>query len=643
MACSETDLVELARTDLEAFGELVTRYRGCIIRQCRSRVSDAHIAEDLAQETFIRAYLKLDQLREPSFFAGWLRKIASNVCNEYVRGPARLECVWDAPPEQQSTDAVDRLDSDARLDVLPRAMRECVELYYGGQLSYAEIADVLGVSQATVRNRLHRAKAMLRKGMPELEKRTFTDRVMDRLRALESGDAVERARAASDLRGSLDKDDRYQFILDILRGVGEPWMWDLHGAIRGSKKHRSAEMRDALLAIVLGSDEEGARIMAAGALVAQKDPTVIGHLKRVLENPREDRDVIAGVKSTIAQLAKMELPPPPNFESFRLRRDVEDAAKDKSARLELMKKLIAALDDDSATVRNEAVKALGKLGDRRAAPALAKRFKDPVFGIREAAVIALGELGGKTAGQALARVLDDDPSLWRAASSAISTGRPPGVVPAVLRAIARWDTSGVHYTVVHFLLLCLRGIATADDLDAIREAMLGLMRDRPFLSSIWAEILAHAADGRHLAELEEALRVLGERRSPEADQVVEALWRIGGQEAIDVLKKHFLTYGNHKAGGYLVSLGKPGLETLKEALRSDNQAARVGVYWTIRIEGGAELIRESGDQEAADLLRAAAEAETTYAKMHAKAAVYRLDKPRMWDKVAEARRAQRKQ
>ena len=57
---SETELVERARTDLEAFGELIERYRGSICRQCFSRVGDRDYAEDLAQETFVRAYLKLE-------------------------------------------------------------------------------------------------------------------------------------------------------------------------------------------------------------------------------------------------------------------------------------------------------------------------------------------------------------------------------------------------------------------------------------------------------------------------------------------------------------------------------------------------------------------------------------------------------
>ncbi len=55
-AHSETELVERAASDLDAFGELVERYRGSIQRQCYSSLRDRDYAEDLAQETFVRAY-----------------------------------------------------------------------------------------------------------------------------------------------------------------------------------------------------------------------------------------------------------------------------------------------------------------------------------------------------------------------------------------------------------------------------------------------------------------------------------------------------------------------------------------------------------------------------------------------------------
>jgi len=167
-ACSEVELVERAASDLETFGELVERYRGSVCRQCFSFVRDRHHAEDLAQETFVRAYLKLDQLREPMFFANWLRKIASNVCREFVRRPARLEQTWETIPEEPVEPDVSFDGLGERLSGLPEETRLCAELFYGEQLSYSEIAEVMGISAAAVRNRLHRAKAMLREEMADL-------------------------------------------------------------------------------------------------------------------------------------------------------------------------------------------------------------------------------------------------------------------------------------------------------------------------------------------------------------------------------------------------------------------------------------------------------------------------------------------
>ena len=66
--------------DIEAFGSLVARHERLIVSICRSMLGDEHDALDAAQDTFVRAYLSLGQLRDASRLRGWLRRIARSVC-----------------------------------------------------------------------------------------------------------------------------------------------------------------------------------------------------------------------------------------------------------------------------------------------------------------------------------------------------------------------------------------------------------------------------------------------------------------------------------------------------------------------------------------------------------------------------------
>lgn len=73
--------------DPDAFGDPVRRYHAFIYRLCYRMTGGAADAEDLAQETFVEAYLKLGQLRDPERFGGWMRTLALNLCRVGYRAP----------------------------------------------------------------------------------------------------------------------------------------------------------------------------------------------------------------------------------------------------------------------------------------------------------------------------------------------------------------------------------------------------------------------------------------------------------------------------------------------------------------------------------------------------------------------------
>ena len=69
----------------ERYGELVTRYKSLVTTYCYSRVNQRELAEDLAQETFVRAFIALSHLKKPAAFSAWLLSIAHNVCIDHLR------------------------------------------------------------------------------------------------------------------------------------------------------------------------------------------------------------------------------------------------------------------------------------------------------------------------------------------------------------------------------------------------------------------------------------------------------------------------------------------------------------------------------------------------------------------------------
>lgn len=163
--------------DSEACRRLVAKYWRLLIAWVRPRIESGLDAEDIVQETFIRAFRGIGALKNPSRFAGWLLKIARNRTVDYKRkrrefqsldklseegdGPLQLT----APPVDLG-EKIDRGEEyDAILeavDNLPEKYRIVVMLRYFEGLSGSEIALILDEPAGTVRNRLFRAHEKIR-------------------------------------------------------------------------------------------------------------------------------------------------------------------------------------------------------------------------------------------------------------------------------------------------------------------------------------------------------------------------------------------------------------------------------------------------------------------------------------------------
>lgn len=167
--------------DRSAFGELAERYQRQVAALCFAMIRDREKARDLAQEAFLEAYDALRSLREPGRFGAWLAGIARRRCIYAIRRERRAARALAAKAEQPQRQPLGpdgelaRSDEEARLlaalGALGRRYREVLVLRHFEDKSYAEIAELLELSVATVEKRLTRARAKLREALTDKSER----------------------------------------------------------------------------------------------------------------------------------------------------------------------------------------------------------------------------------------------------------------------------------------------------------------------------------------------------------------------------------------------------------------------------------------------------------------------------------------
>jgi RNA polymerase sigma-70 factor (ECF subfamily) len=152
----------------DAFGELVTRYQTSVFNVCYRLLHERGEAEDLAQETFMRAYDRLDTFDLDREFGPWIRRIAANLCLNYLearKATAPFDEERDADDSQRPERQVEGQERSAQiraaLAALPPHYRVVVELRHYQELSYEEIAAELSIPLSDVKSHLFRARKLL--------------------------------------------------------------------------------------------------------------------------------------------------------------------------------------------------------------------------------------------------------------------------------------------------------------------------------------------------------------------------------------------------------------------------------------------------------------------------------------------------
>jgi len=167
--------------DVASFGIIVERYWDMSAAFALSKINNVVDAEDIAQESFIKAYSQLHRLQNPAHFAGWLCKITAQQCVNHIRknSPKRTALSYGSYDGDLSAQAAmyksnpglnDEQVHFVRKTVsrLPEKFRKVIIMRFVAGLSAVQIAEKLGKRHGTIRVWLHRAYQILRKDLVSL-------------------------------------------------------------------------------------------------------------------------------------------------------------------------------------------------------------------------------------------------------------------------------------------------------------------------------------------------------------------------------------------------------------------------------------------------------------------------------------------
>ena len=151
---------------MDQLERMMQQYGDMLVRLCAALIKDQHLAQDVVQETFLRAWRHMDSLRDPKSEKAWLCCIAINLCRDQqrtrwlrmVEKRADVEPLakWCTPPDEQSTGVM-----EAIAQLKPR-YRALLVLHYLEDMSAEELGRSLGLSASAVYSRLKKAKAQLK-------------------------------------------------------------------------------------------------------------------------------------------------------------------------------------------------------------------------------------------------------------------------------------------------------------------------------------------------------------------------------------------------------------------------------------------------------------------------------------------------
>ncbi|RKU14500.1 hypothetical protein C6503_15130, partial [Candidatus Poribacteria bacterium] len=180
MKNNDAELIQrILEGDDTAFSVLVKKHQKSVHALVWRKIGDFHIAEDITQDTFLKAYQKLSTLKKPQRFSSWLYVIATNYCKMWLRkkrlSTQSLEDINSTALESATYSGYviaenEKETAEAQREVVKKLLaklhesdRTVITLHYLGGMTYKEISEFLGVSVGTIKTRVYRARRRLKK------------------------------------------------------------------------------------------------------------------------------------------------------------------------------------------------------------------------------------------------------------------------------------------------------------------------------------------------------------------------------------------------------------------------------------------------------------------------------------------------
>lgn len=157
---------------------IVEQYQDIVRRFITATVKNQWVSDDLTQDTFIKAYMRMDSLKDASKIKSWLMRIAYNLCLDYFKTASKNNFYsWDSIEEVLSSNILPmakQLERDEmsqciqdKMLLLPQSYRTIICLFDIAGLTHSEIAEVLEIKKCNVKVRLHRARTKMKEVLEE--------------------------------------------------------------------------------------------------------------------------------------------------------------------------------------------------------------------------------------------------------------------------------------------------------------------------------------------------------------------------------------------------------------------------------------------------------------------------------------------
>ena len=149
----------------EQLGELIIASEETLYRVAKSLLYNDADCADAIQEAIVKAFSKLHTLKEDTYAKTWLVKIVMNECYAIMRKEKRIISLDDYQMEEQAAEQEDYAELYEAIFKLPEPVKLCVTLYYLEGYSVKEVAQILDVTESAVKNRLLKARAVLKESL----------------------------------------------------------------------------------------------------------------------------------------------------------------------------------------------------------------------------------------------------------------------------------------------------------------------------------------------------------------------------------------------------------------------------------------------------------------------------------------------